>query len=245
MSLSPLNSQQAYSRHLSVAYWGLNVVEILDIYADLRLIVRSPGLPSLVRSVLLYNFGFDTNSKGSDYHPYLLAGLGDGSIATMSFKGGQLTDLKIISLGQCPVHLAPCFSNGRKAVLAAGNRATVFFVEKGGLFNSPIALKVCLFNFMQINRGDSNSLIQGIAAVSSLNTEDFPSSLILATSAGLFIGRLGELNKMHIHTVSEMKQVFGALRLSRKYEDAFWARQSSVYCTRASHQSIWGIVGEG
>lgn len=121
----------------------------------------------------------------------------------MSFKGGQLADMKIISLGQFPVHLAPCFSNGQKAVLAAGNRATVFFVNKGGLFNSPIALKVRLFSFMQINCDDTSSLTQGIAAVSPLNTESFPSSLILVTPAGLFVGRLGELNKMHIHTVSE------------------------------------------
>ena len=142
MSLSPLNPQQAYSRHLSVAYWGSNVVEILDVNANLHSIARSPALPSVIRSMILYNFGSDASSKGSDYHPYLLAGLGDGSIASMSFKGGQLADLKVISLGQSPVHLMPCIADGRKAVLAAGNRATIFFVDKGRLLSSPIILKV-------------------------------------------------------------------------------------------------------
>jgi hypothetical protein len=35
--------------------------------------------------------------------------------------------------------------------------------------------------------------MQGITAVSPLNTESFPSSLILATPAGMFVGRLREL----------------------------------------------------
>lgn len=153
MSLSPLNPQQEYSRHLSIACWGSNVVEILDINANLRSIVRSPALPSLVRSVLLYNFGSDTKSKGLDYHAYLLAGLGDGSIATMSFRGGQLGDLKIVSLGQFPVHLTPCIADGRKAVFAAGSRATVFFVDKGKLLNSPIILKVCLADVLLATSG--------------------------------------------------------------------------------------------
>lgn len=143
MSISSLKPQQAYSRHLSVAYWGSNVIEILDVTADLHTIVRSLPLPSLVRSILLYNFGSDTSSKGSEYHPYLLAGLADGSIATMSFKGGQLTDLKTISLGQFPVHLTACLADGKRAVLAASNRAAIFFVDKGRLLSSPIMLKVC------------------------------------------------------------------------------------------------------
>ena len=141
MSLSPLNHQATYTRHFPVAYWGTNVVEIFDVGAQLKSVVRSPALPSLVRSVLLYNFGSDPNSKGSDYHPYLLAGLADGSLAMILFKSGQLTELKVISLGHAPVHLTPCMANGRKCVFAVGNRATVIFLEKGRLNLSPIMLK--------------------------------------------------------------------------------------------------------
>ena len=53
--------------------------------------------------------------------------------------------------------------------------------------------------------------MQEISAVSSLNTEGFPSSLILASSTGLFIGRVGEMKKLHIRTVSEMDACKGNL----------------------------------
>jgi len=142
MSLSLLNPQVAYSGRLLVAYWKTNIVEILDIAN--KSTICSPPLPFLVRSVLLYNFGTDKSSKGLDYHAYLLAGLGDGSIVTMMFKEGQLKDLKTISLGHAPVHLTPCVVEGRKSVFAAGNRSIVFFVDKGRLINSPITLKVSI-----------------------------------------------------------------------------------------------------
>lgn len=149
MSLSLLNPQAAFSNRLLVAYWKTNVVEIFDIGKELQSRVCSPALPSLVRSILLYNFGSDKNSKGLDYHPYLLAGLGDGSVATMSFKGGQLKDLKIISLGHAPVQLTPCVVEGRQSVFAAGYRSTVFFVDKGRLVNSPIMLKVTVILYLR------------------------------------------------------------------------------------------------
>ena len=211
MSLSSLNPQVAYSNRLLVAYWKTNVVEILDI--GNKSTVCSPPLPFLVRSVLLYNFGTDKSSKGSDYHAYLLAGLGDGSVVTMMFKEGQLKDLKTISLGHAPVHLTPCVVEGRKSVFAAGNRSTVFYVDKGRLVNSPIMLKVgitlCPWSL------SVHEIIQEVAAVSGLNTEAFPSSLMLAMPSCLFVGRIGDLNKMHIRTVCHGDRFFEDFLLTR------------------------------
>lgn len=103
---------------------------------------KTPKLPALVRSAFLYNFG--STAKGDDYHPYLLIGLGDGSLVSFSWKDKQLKDKKIISLGHAPVSLTPCRIDGKRTVFATGNRATVLSWEKKRLHNSPIMLKVAL-----------------------------------------------------------------------------------------------------
>lgn len=139
----PVNTQLPFSKLVTVAYWETNVVEIFSMKDNtLYPTARSPALPSVVRSLLLFNFGSDSSSKGEDYHVFLLAGLGDGSIATMMWKNGGLRDLKLVSLGNAPVNLTPCEVDGKKAVFAAGNRSTLFSFDKNRLVNSPITLKV-------------------------------------------------------------------------------------------------------
>jgi len=157
MSLTTVRPKMAFSNLLTVAYWGTNTVEVFELSSTLKSVATSPSLPAIVRSLVLYNFGTGESSKFPNHYPYLLAGLGDGSVATMSWKeirkpvvdGGSgrdvnLSDLKVTSLGHAPVNLSSCEVDGRKSVLAAGNRATVFFMEKGRLVNSPIMLKARL-----------------------------------------------------------------------------------------------------
>jgi DNA damage-binding protein 1 len=149
VSFIPLNPQKAFSSNLIVAYWISNIVELFTIEKGILKSSnesKTPSLPAVVRSVLLYNFGSDTSSKGADYQPYLLAGLGDGSVVSFTCKGGCLTGQKIVSLGHAPVSLTSCVVDGKKAVFAAGNRATVFFCDKNRLVNSAIMLKVSTFN---------------------------------------------------------------------------------------------------
>ncbi|KAF9485871.1 hypothetical protein BDN70DRAFT_870784 [Pholiota conissans] len=184
ISFMPLNAHKRFSSILSVAYWESNAVELFSISNNIlssTSSTRSVSLPAVVRSLLLYNFGTDTNSKKPDYHAYLLAGLGDGSVASLSYKGGELKDLKITSLGHAPVSLTPCEVDGRMSVFAAGSRASIFFSEKNRLANSPIMLK-------------------DISAVCKLNSRTFTSALVLATPTGLSIGTVKNLNKMHIRS---------------------------------------------
>lgn len=144
VSLMPVNTQLPFSILFTAAYWETNIVEIFSMKGNtLSPLARSPPLPAIVRSLLLFNFGNDNSSKGEDYHAFMLAGLGDGSIATMMWKDGGLHDLKIVSLGHAPVNLTPCEVDGKKAVFAAGNRSTLFSFDKNRLVNSPITLKVC------------------------------------------------------------------------------------------------------
>ena len=152
--------------------------------------------------MLLFNFGNDASPKGADHHAFLLAGLGDGSVASMLWKDNKLKDLKIVSLGHAPVSLTPFQVDDKHTVLAAGNRATVFFYDpkKNRLVNSPIMLKVGIFACL-FQEDKLTGLNQEISAAAPLMTNSFGSSLILASPTGLFVGRVRQLDKMHIRSV--------------------------------------------
>jgi DNA damage-binding protein 1 len=131
-----------------VSYWGKNEIEVfvLDRQGFVS-VSKSPPLPALVRSAILYNFGSDTNSKGADYHPHVLAGLGNGSVVYFPWKDKQFKDRKTISLGHAPVSLTVCQVDGKRVVFAAGSRATVLSWEKKRVHTSPIMLKVPSLRF--------------------------------------------------------------------------------------------------
>ena len=120
----------------------------------------------------------------------------------MLWKDNKLKDLKIVSLGHAPVSLTPFQVDDRHTVLATGNRATVFFYDskKNRLVNSPIMLKVgiftCFFSSTQTHKS-----FKEISAAARFMTNSFGSSLILASPSGLFVGRVRQLDKMHIRSV--------------------------------------------
>lgn len=109
---------------------------------NLTSVCKTQPLPSLVRSLLLYNFGSDTSPKGDAHFPYLLVGLGDGSLVTFVWKDKELKEKKLVSLGHAPISLSPCIVDGKRTVLAAGNRATLVSFDKKRLQFSPVSLKV-------------------------------------------------------------------------------------------------------
>ncbi|KAF8908996.1 CPSF A subunit region-domain-containing protein [Gymnopilus junonius] len=199
ISFSPLDPKKFFSTLLVVSYWSTNTIELFTLREGIlksEMRTKSPPLPAVVRSLLF-----------TGYHPYLLAGLGDGSVASLQWRDGALKDLKIISLGRSPVTLTPCEVEGRKTVFAAGNQAMVFYCEKNRLASSAIMLKE-------------------ISAASKLNTKLFTSSLILASPTGLYIGSIKDLNKMHIRTAK-----FG-LENPRRIAHAPSLKAFGVGCTR-------------
>jgi DNA damage-binding protein 1 len=132
---------------VTVSYWGKNEIEVFNIKSEgFKSVIKSPPLPALVRSAILYNFGSDTSARGADYHPYVLAGLGDGTVVYFVWKDKQLRDKKTISLGHAPVSLTICKVDGKRVVFAAGSRSTVLSWEKKRVHTSPIMLKVSNFD---------------------------------------------------------------------------------------------------
>ncbi|KXN88147.1 DNA damage-binding protein 1a [Leucoagaricus sp. SymC.cos] len=201
ISCTPLNPMKAFSQYVLVSYWDSNTIEVfIPSETGFKSIHKTSSLPSLVTSLLFYNFGSDQSSKGTDYHPYLLAGLGDGSVATFAWQDHHLKDRKIISLGHAPVSLVVSKvdlglgggtgvdgtkgkdGNSVRTVLAAGNRAIVFAHERNRLIHSPI-------------------LAKNIVAASPVNSLSLPSSLIIASEEGLHIGKIKDLNKLHIRSI--------------------------------------------
>ncbi|TFK70374.1 hypothetical protein BDN72DRAFT_542903 [Pluteus cervinus] len=183
VSCLPLDPSKPFSRSMPVAYWGTNVVEVVQpSHTTFSSLSKSQPLPALVRSLLLVNFGADANSKSEDHQTYLLAGLGDGSLVSFLWKDSQLTDRKIVSLGHTPVSLTRCTVEGKTAVFAVGNRAMIVSWDRRRLRYSSIMLK-------------------DIVASTNINTRTFESALVIATSQGLHIGRVQEVDKMHIRTI--------------------------------------------
>jgi DNA damage-binding protein 1 len=225
ISCTPLDPTKPFSKYTLVSYWDSHTIEVLaTTKSGFESVYKSLPLPSLVSSLLFYNFGSDQSSKKSDYHPYLLAGLSDGSVATFAWQDNQLKDRKVISLGHAPVNLVMCrvhlepsgtgssrdgqvskeSGRGVKTVLAAGNRAIVFSHERNRLVYSPILLKVCP-SIRRSRMGKADDLTQNIVAASPLNIASLQSSLIIASEEGLHIGKIKDLNKLHIRSVSFIK----------------------------------------
>lgn len=132
-----------------MAYWEPRTVQIFNVRPNEPLKAEIapdslPALPALARSLQLYNFGKNISPKGPDFQGYLICGLADGSVVHFAWDavGHRLSDRKVISLGNSPVHLTVCQVDGKKAIFAAGDRATVLSTEKGKLVQSPVMLKV-------------------------------------------------------------------------------------------------------
>jgi DNA damage-binding protein 1 len=142
VSCTPLNPSKNFTNYIAASFWASNCVKLFSPESNLSIICETSTLPALPRSLLLHNFGQSTSSKDPDYHPHLLVGLTDGSVAAFSFMNKELVDQKIISLGDLPVLLNACQVDGRKTVFACGSRASILFWEKETLRHSLVILKV-------------------------------------------------------------------------------------------------------
>lgn len=149
VSCAPLDPAKPYTNHVVVSYWDTKTVEIFTIEPrGLVSDVKTPPLPAFASSVLLHDFSMDKDS----HRYYLLAGLSDGTVTYFAWKDKQLSDRRVVSFGHVPVSLSACQIDGKRCVLAASNRATVFSWEKKRLHNSPIMLKVKTSLFILVSK---------------------------------------------------------------------------------------------
>ncbi|KAK7464711.1 hypothetical protein VKT23_005917 [Stygiomarasmius scandens] len=184
VSCAPLDPTKNFTSNVAAAFWHTNQIKILKFSQEgFTFVAQSPKLSAPVRSLLFYNFGTGNKSDDKDYHAFLLAGLADGSLVTMAWVNSELQDPKVISLGAAPVCLSSYGIQGKRTALAAGSRSVVISWDKSRLKYSPVTLK-------------------DIISVQAFNSEYYTSSLILANSSGIFIGKVKNLDKMHIRSTS-------------------------------------------
>ncbi|KAF8650163.1 hypothetical protein AX16_005397 [Volvariella volvacea WC 439] len=188
VSCMPLDPKKPFASLIPVAYWGSNIIEVILLdRTGFVSVCKSAPLPAVVRSLTLFSFGaaedaVQNTGNHNQSNPHLVAGLADGSIVTFAWKDKQLKDRKIVSLGHTPVALAPCMVEGNRAIFAAGYRAMMLSWDRKRLRYSPIMLKETV-------------------AAAPLNTTAFPSALLLATPMGLHIGRVKDVDKLHIRSI--------------------------------------------
>lgn len=145
ISCTPLNPSKNFTNYIAVSFWGSNQVKLFSPKGgSLSVICQTSALRALPRSLLLYNFGKDANSKAPDYHPHLLIGLADGTAISYSWRNNELSDPKTIPLGDVPVFLNAYQVDGRKALFACGSRASILFWDRDTLRHSPVILKACI-----------------------------------------------------------------------------------------------------
>ena len=200
VSCLPQDPRKYYSNLVAVSFWASNCVEIFSIersHPRLKSLCKTSALASIPRSLLFYDFCRCVD--GPENHVHLLVGLGNGTIVSFAMKHGELINQKSVPLGGAPVCMTAYDIEGRPAVFASGGMTSIFFWDKNRLQNSPIVFKVRLHSFFSSNLKS----FQDVAAASSLNTRTFASCLILATVSGLFIGKAGQLNQLHIQSVCD------------------------------------------
>lgn len=137
---------------------------------------------ALPRSAVMISF---------DDQPFLVVSLADGSIIYFSLnrENGFLHERRKIALGTKPTTLAVCqyadstsSSNSDRVLIACTDRPTVISSSNGKLI------------FTAIN-------LREIVTICSLNSSFFGPSLTLVNENGLILGRIDDLQKLHVRSL--------------------------------------------
>lgn len=180
LSIDPLLShsddEMKVKSHLcALGLWNDNSVRLLRL-PDLKE-VHSEMLSSEIipRSVLMVQF------EGVNY---LLVTLGDGTLYYFTINSGLdgLDERKKVPLGTQPTELNTFVSGGALNVFSCSDRPTVIYSSNHKLVFSNVNLKEV--NYM-----------------CALDSEGYPDSLALANNNTLLIGKIDEIQKLHIRTV--------------------------------------------
>ncbi|RQM27715.1 hypothetical protein B5M09_002429 [Aphanomyces astaci] len=158
-----------------VGLWSdlsVSIYRLPDLRLDTTVLLGGDVLP---RSLLSIRF---------DDQPYVLVGMGDGSLYTYALDtaGGatssSLTNKKKFSLGAQPILLSAFRSKDVMHVFAASDRPTVLYSQHGKLLFSNQVNVMCSFNSVAL-----------------------PDCLALASAEDLTIGTIDNIQKLHVQTV--------------------------------------------
>jgi len=178
MDLSPLGSNpRAKSKIAVIGLWKEVSIKLLLLPELATITTELLGGETIARSVLLCTM---------DHIDHLLVALGDGHL--WSYKLGMtdvssvIQDRRRFSIGTQPATLSQFRSRDSWHVFASSDRPTVIHVGAGKM--------LC-----------SNVNLRGVVSVAGFDTEGFQDCLAIATEKSLMIGRVDDIQKLHIRTV--------------------------------------------
>nr|AVV64025.1 CPSF A subunit region family protein [Anisakis simplex] len=166
---------ESESKLCALAYWTDMSVALRSL-PDLKEIVREKcGGEMLARSLLI------SQMEGN---VYLLVALGDGTLYyyRIDMKTGALTEPKKATLGTQPILLKKFTSRGIRNVFACSDRPTVIYSSNQKVVFSNVNLKL-------------------VTHMCALNSTIYTDSLVLTDGQTLVIGRIDDIQKLHIRTV--------------------------------------------
>lgn len=185
----------------AVGLWNDNSIRLLSLPDLVELHVEMLGGEIIPRSVLLVKFE-DIN--------YLLVTLGDGMLFYFTINDDMkgLGERKKVPLGTQPTELHTFLSGGVLNVFSCSDRPTVIYSSNHKLV------------FSNVNLREVNYMC-------ALDSEGYPDSLAIANDNTLLIGKIDEIQKLHIRTVplfesprriayQEKTQCFGVITM--RYE---------------------------
>ncbi|KAK4702664.1 DNA damage-binding protein 1, partial [Phenoliferia sp. Uapishka_3] len=163
---------------VAIGLWTSHTVVIASLPSLTTLTSQVIDTSYLIRSVLVATF--------RDGVSHLFAGMGDGSVASYVLDteswAVQGSSKKTLTLGTTPVSLKVFVAKGSVNVFVSSDRPTIISRSGDRLVYSSVNLK------------DINSVVP-------FDSTSFPSSLALASPAGLRIGRIEDIHRVDIRTV--------------------------------------------
>lgn len=178
--LMKIEEEDGKNMILAVGMWTDNSVRLFvpQTLQELTRVQLGVESQAQARDVILVSLG-DINASTL----YLMVGLGDGTLITfvVDFLSGlpNVTTRRKVVLGMHPISLT-CFSNSEvPCVFAACDRPTVVSTRNGKLI------------FSVVN-------IPEVTGMAPFHSEQFPECLALSSEAGLMIGIVDEIQKLHV-----------------------------------------------
>ncbi|OWA54776.1 DNA damage-binding protein 1 [Hypsibius exemplaris] len=128
------------------------------------------------RSVMFYHL---------DNVDFVIAGLGDGTLQYFPVDKSKvkLGPSKRVTIATQPTYLKPFIARGVSSVFVCNDRPSVIHSSGGKLMFSSVNMK-------------------HIYAVCQLDTPTYPNSLAIITETGLVVGKIDEIQKLHIRAIS-------------------------------------------
>lgn len=184
------DSSPPKSSFLAMGLWTDNSVRILNV-PDLRELQRinlGPDVPQ-IRDVMIAPLSGHTgpgNTSTQKRTGNLLIGLGNGTLVTYLIDFSDIVlsvfNRQDIDLGARPLNFSCFVNDGALCVFVCGERPTVVFSRRNNdsLLFSPVNIS-----------GDVSNMVP-------FNSASCPECLAMTSEAGLLIGSIDSLNKIHV-----------------------------------------------